>query len=241
MRETKNLNSEEYLGTGFSATAASAAVTALDGIKLRSLREPKSIRELTPKELKELIDFMSSKYFKEVQETKDFLYNVVDKETTRRIDAFPYFLGQNNHHRYFRLKVESLTSKYEYDVYFFKVNHLELIEENKTCWFGSVGSGHNNEPVDELYDIKAYAAVEGFVIRNKKAIEEFSTVPDKNYQITDNTLFGYNENNEFFMTTVKWKSPSPLEQNKFLYDDSLFKATEISKDEYEITLKNITL
>ena len=239
MREQKNLNAENYLGAGFDATAGAAA-TALDGIKRMPYREPKSIRELTPKELKELIDFMSSKYLKEVQETKDFLYNVVDKETTRRINAFPYFLGQNNQDRYFRLRADAPYSEFEKNVYFFQVEHLELIEENKTFWFGSVGSGHNNEPIDELYDIKAYAAVKGFVIKNNKTIERFYTTPDKNYQIIDNTLFGRNDNDEFFMTVIKWKSAS-LDPGKYLYDDSLFKAEPITKDEYEITLKNITL
>ena len=79
MREVKNLNAEEYLGAGFDATAGAAA-TALDGIKRMPYREPKSIRELTPNEIKKLIDYMSTNCFKEVQETKDFLWQMKQLE-----------------------------------------------------------------------------------------------------------------------------------------------------------------
>ena len=230
----KNLNIENYL------SADSTTGAAANAINLRAPRTPKSLCELSPKELKELIDFMSSKYFKEVQEIKDFLYNIVDKETTRRNNAFPYFLDLNNQERYFRLKVESAVPNYAHYVYFFEVKNIELIEENKTCWFGSVGAGSYNKPIYELYGLEAYAAVSGFVIKNRKTIEEFSTFPDKDFQIEDNTLFGYNNNDEFFMTTVEWKSAS-LEPDEFIYDDSIFKAERISKDEFDIISKNFKI
>ena len=224
VKETKILFGGGCYDAGTS-TASSMSYAAMTNYQMQ--RNPEKLSEMTPQELYQSSRLITGEYRQKVPEFEKFCEDVIDKELNRRKD-FTTPCKQ-----YYRIETVHMT-------YVFHVRDLYVIEDDKRWW--KYNKHKKNEaadyhPVNDIFNMTHYIAAQGFKYINRE-LQRFDTSGSENFQLDEQTLFGFDGERPFItVITVR----SSLMPGDFYYDHETYYGEELTEEEWNAFTKTLHL
>jgi len=224
VKETKILFGGGCYDAGTS-TASSMSFAAMTNYQMQ--RSPEKLSEMTPQELYQSSRLITGEYRQKVPEFEKFCEDVIDKELNRRKDF------TTSCKQYYRIETVHMT-------YVFHVRDLYVIEDDKRWW--KYNKHKKNEaadyhPVNDIFNMTHYIAAQGFKYINRE-LQRFDTNSSDNFQLDEQTLFGFDGERPFItVITVR----SSLMPGDFYYDHETYYGEELTEEEWNAFTKTLHL
>ena len=187
-------------------------------------RSPEKLSEMTPQEIYVSSQLITSEYRQKVPEFEKFCEDVLDKELNRRKDFTTLYK------QYYRIKTVHMT-------YVFHVCNLYVIEDNKRWWKYKQNETADYHLVKDIFGMTHYISAQGFKYINRE-LQRFDTSGSKNFQLDEQTLFGFDGERPFItVITVR----SSLMPSDFYYDHETYYGEELTEEEWNAFTKTLHL